>query len=213
MEIICCIVIGYLIGTFNPSYILGKLKGYDIRERGSGNAGASNAVIQFGKVPGILCAVLDIAKPCLAIWIAKLLFPAYKQALILTGVSCILGHMFPFYMKYRGGKGLACLAGVVLAFDIRVFAVLVVFEVILALVTDYICFIPITVSIIFPAVHFAMNRDIIAVFIIMTASVCILLKHIENIRRIKNGTELRISFLWKKEIELDRVEANSNKQN
>ena len=62
MEYIHCAVMGYLIGTINPSYIIAKIKGFDIRKKGSGNAGASNALILFGKIMGVICALLDIAK-------------------------------------------------------------------------------------------------------------------------------------------------------
>ena len=97
---------GYLIGTINPSYIIAKLCGFDIREKGSKNAGASNALILFGKITGIGCALFDIAKATLIVWLCETLFPELAYSFAVTGVACILGHVFPFYMKFKGGKGL-----------------------------------------------------------------------------------------------------------
>jgi len=121
MKYLYCILIGYFVGAINPSYIIAKLRGFDIREKGSKNAGASNALIMFGKVIGVFCALFDIAKAAVAVWICGKLFPGIAYSYAVTGVSCVLGHMFPFYMKFRGGKGLACLGGVVLMTDVRLF--------------------------------------------------------------------------------------------
>ncbi|MBQ4111933.1 MAG: glycerol-3-phosphate acyltransferase, partial [Clostridia bacterium] len=106
MKYVLCLLIGYVTGTINPSYIIARLRGFDIREKGSGNAGASNALILFGKVLGIGCALFDIAKAAFAIWLCGRLFPGLAYSLAITGVACILGHVFPFYMKFKGGKGL-----------------------------------------------------------------------------------------------------------
>lgn len=208
MNIVFCVLIGYLIGSINPAYIIGKIHGVDIREKGSGNAGASNTLITFGKVKGVICAVLDIAKPCFAIWITGKLFPAFKYTYVLAGVSCVIGHMYPFYMKFRGGKGLACLGGMVLAFEIRIFVIFLLAEIIIALITEYICFVPITASAVFPVVYGVLRKDVIGMLIIFIATFCIIFKHRENIRRIRNGTELHLSYLWNKESEIDRVQSN-----
>ena len=109
MKYVLCILIGYLMGSINPSYIIARLRGFDIREKGSQNAGASNALILFGKVIGIGCALFDIAKAAFAIWLCETLFPEFAYSYAVTGVACIVGHSFPFYMKFKGGKGLACL--------------------------------------------------------------------------------------------------------
>ena len=99
-------MIGYFIGAVNPSYIIAKIRGFDIRDKGSHNAGASNAVILLGKTIGVLCALLDIAKTVFAIWLAQKLMPEFTWGYAVTGVACALGHIFPFYMKFKGGKGL-----------------------------------------------------------------------------------------------------------
>lgn len=211
MKYVCCVLVGYLVGSLNPSYFLAKLHGFDIREKGSGNAGASNALILLGKLRGVLCAIFDIAKATLVIWLMGKLFPDFEYSFVLTGVSCILGHIFPFYMKFRGGKGLACLAGTVLAFDWRVFLIMLSCEVMVALATKYICFVPMTASVVFPVVYGLMRHDWIGALLLCLVAAVILFKHRQNIRRIRNGTEMRLSFLWKKDEEIQRLKMNSEK--
>ena len=199
---------GYLFGTINPSYIISHAKGFDIRKRGSHNAGASNAVILMGKRIGIFCALIDILKACLAIALAKKFFPDFRYACILTGAGCIVGHIFPYNMEFRGGKGLACLGGMILMYDWRVFFIFLTAEIVIALITNYVCFVPITASAAFSITYGFLTRDIFGV-IILTAITCLIIyKHIENIRRIKNGTEMRLSYLWNKDAEIKRLEKN-----
>ena len=205
MKYILCILIGYLIGAINPSYIIAKLRGFDIREKGSKNAGASNALILFGKVLGIGCALFDIAKATFAIWFCRKLFPELTYSFAITGVACILGHVFPFYMNFKGGKGLACLGGMILAFDWRVFLIMLAAEIIVAIVTDYICFVPLTASAVFPIVYGIMRRDVWGTLILALILPLMLYKHMENLKRIKQKKEMPFSFLWKKEKALEKT--------
>lgn len=210
MNYLLCILIGYLIGTINPSYIIAKLRGFDIREKGSKNAGASNALILFGKVLGIGCALFDIAKATFAIWLCGKLFPELAYSFSATGVACILGHVFPFYMKFRGGKGLACLGGMILAFDWRVFLIMLASEIVVAVLTDYICFVPLTASAIFPIVYGIMCQDVWGALIITLILPLMLYKHKENLKRIKQKTEMPFSFLWNKEKALEKTNIPKN---
>ena len=205
MKLLACVLIGYLIGTVNPSYIFAKLRGVDIRQKGSGNAGASNALIVFGKVIGILCALLDIGKAFFVIWLTDALFPTYTWAFALTGTACILGHIFPFYMGFRGGKGLACLGGMILKFDWRIFLIMLAGEFFVALLTKYICFVPLTASLIFPAVYGVVRGDWIGALILLTVAPIMVWKHWENLRRIRRGTEARFSMLWNRDKEMERL--------
>ena len=199
MKYVLCILIGYLIGAINPSYIIGKIRGIDIRQKGSKNAGASNALILFGKVLGIGCALFDIAKATFAIWLCGKLFPELTYSFAVTGVACILGHVFPFYMDFKGGKGLVCLGGMILAFDCRVFLIMLAAEIIVAIVTDYICFVPLTASAVFPIVYGIMRQDARGALIIWLILPLMIYKHKENLKRIKQKTEMPFSFLWNKD--------------
>lgn len=212
MKYLLCILMGYAVGTVNPSYIIAKIKGFDIREKGSGNAGASNALIIFGKLVGVLCALFDIAKAALIIILAQKLFPELVYAFAVTGVSCVLGHVFPFYMKFKGGKGLACLGGMILAFNPFVFIIMLACEIAVVLITNYICFVPVTASVVFPIVYGIMRHDLVGALILCILIPVILFRHRENFSRIKNGTELRISFLWSKDKELKRLNIDDKNQ-
>ncbi len=208
MEIFGCLIIGYLVGAFSPSYIFGALSGFDIRKRGSGNAGASNVIIVFGKAAGAVCAVIDIAKACLALWITGRLFPDFAYAFPITGTSCILGHIFPFYMKFRGGKGLACLGGVILMTDVRLFLVMISIELLVVLIVNYLCVVPMSASVAYALIYGVTNQDVLGAFIFMVAAVVMFFKHMDNLKRIKNGTEVHFSYLWNKDKEIARIKEN-----
>lgn len=211
MEFIYCGLIGYLIGTVNPSYLMAKKRGFDIRTKGSGNAGASNALILFGKAIGVVCALLDIAKAYLAVYLTRRLFPDFEYAFAVTSASCIMGHVFPWYMKFKGGKGLACLGGVILFFDPVVFLIMLSVAVVIALIADYICVVPVAAAITFPIIYGCMEADFVGACILAVVAVAIVIKHIENFRRIANGTEIHLSYLWKPKAEVDRLKATLNK--
>ncbi|MBQ9773332.1 MAG: glycerol-3-phosphate acyltransferase [Clostridia bacterium] len=210
MKYVACVLIGYLIGTVNPSYILGRIKGVDIRKRGSGNAGASNALINFGKIWGVLCAIFDIAKPCLAVLLCGAIFKDVAYLLPIVASACVAGHVFPFYMKFRGGKGLACLGGAILTFDWRVFLIMLGCAILLALITDYIFTVSVGAAVAFPIIYWAMEKDWIGAVILWVITGIMLFKHVENISRLRKGTEVRLSFLWKKDKELERITKNAD---
>jgi glycerol-3-phosphate acyltransferase PlsY len=207
-----CILMGYLVGTVNPSYIISKIKGFDIRKKGSGNAGASNAVLVLGRFIGVACALLDILKATFVIWLAKLLFHALTHTFAVTGIACIVGHIFPFYMRFRGGKGLACLGGTVLAFDWRVFLIMLASEILVAILTNYICFVPVTAGLVFPIVYGVMTHDVIGAVILLLGGLLITWKHKDNFKRIRQGTEVHLSYLWNKNKEIERVQEKLNNQ-
>jgi len=205
MDFLYCILIGYFIGTVNPSYIIAKIHGFDIREKGSRNAGASNAVILLGKTVGIFCALFDIAKTFFAIWLSQKLMPDFALAFSITAVACSLGHIFTFYMKFKGGKGLACLGGMILAFDWRVFLIMFAIEIVVVLVSDYLCIVPLTASVAFPIVYGIMEKNLWGVLMLFVITAVIFYKHKHNLQRIKNGTEIHFSFLWNKDKEIERL--------
>ena len=201
-----CIIMGYAIGAINPAFFIAKLHGMDIRKSGSRNAGASNTLILFGKLQGIFCALFDIAKAFFVIRLSQYIFPDFIWAFSVTSVACIFGHVFPFYMNFKGGKGLACLGGMVLCYDWRVFLVLLASELAIVLLTDYICFVPITASLVFPIIYGFMSKDLVGALILGISTLLMLYKHRENLDRIKSGTEAHFSLLWNKEKEIERIQ-------
>lgn len=121
MERVLCLIIGYVCGLFQTAYIYGKMHGIDIREHGSGNAGTTNTLRVLGRKAGAIVLLGDILKTMIAIWICEALFGAAHPELvyllkIYAAAGAILGHNFPFYLKFKGGKGIAATAGLILAF-------------------------------------------------------------------------------------------------
>ena len=93
-------MLGYCFGTINPAYIISGMMGFDIREKGSGNAGASNVMLMIGKKAGAVTALCDIAKAAAASLIAAKMFPSLISAKIIAGTACILGHIFPVQLGF-----------------------------------------------------------------------------------------------------------------
>ena len=206
MNVFLCLLMGYLAGCLNPSYLIARCKGFDIRSRGSGNAGASNAVITMGKAVGLFSALFDILKAFLITRAAMALFPSFALAFPLSGTACILGHIFPFYMHFRGGKGLACLGGVLLSYSPLAFLLVLAGELVLALLTDYICLVPLTGCLIFTGLYAWGTHNWAGICIFLIADIAIFFRHLENLRRIRCGTEMRLSYLWRKDEELARIQ-------
>lgn len=210
MQFTLCTLIGYLFGNINAAYIISKLRGFDIRERGSGNAGASNVIITIGKKAGLITAIVDITKAAVASVVAASLFPRLRYAHVLGGSACIIGHIFPLLMKFHGGKGLACLGGMILSYNPEIFLLLLAIEIFLGFGIDYICVVPISGSIIFTSIYAFLTGDPAGTMILASVSLVILYKHIENLHRIQLGTEAHISFLWNKDQEIERIKHNTN---
>ncbi len=122
---LACVLIGYVFGLFQTGYLYGRIKGIDIREHGSGNAGATNALRTLGKKAGAITFFGDCFKCVFAVVTARLLFAGYgepgENMGVLLGMyasmGVILGHNFPFYLNFKGGKGIAATAGLYVSLD------------------------------------------------------------------------------------------------
>lgn len=202
---LACVAAGYFIGCINPAFIIGRIKGYDVRSSGSKNAGASNTVIMAGKLAGVLVALLDIFKAALSWRLCQALFPQFALAGILGGVACILGHMFPVFLHFRGGKGLACIGGVVLAYDPATFLIMLAITCVIGFATNYIAIATVSIAAIWPVYYGVTTGFWAGAAVLAVPFVPILLRHMTNFRRIRAGEELRLNFLWKKDSELERI--------
>lgn len=184
------ILLAYLLGSSSMAYWLSLIKKVDIRKNGSGNLGASNATVLFGWGAGVLVAVHDIGKAVLAVMLAKLLLPELEYVDAAAGVACVLGHIFPFYLKFRGGKGLASFLGVIGALNWKVGLAMALLLVIVTLVTDYISLGTLSVSVSAPVGVWLVTGKIVVPLILCIATVVMIFKHLENIKRIRNHTEI-----------------------
>ena len=118
---VICLLIGYLFGLFQSAYFYGKAHGIDIRQHGSGNAGTTNTLRVLGTKAGLIVFAGDCLKCMAAVWLVRLIFGnSYHEIIYLlclyAGAGAILGHNYPFYMGFKGGKGIAATAGMVLSF-------------------------------------------------------------------------------------------------
>jgi len=189
------ILIGYLLGNLQSAYILGRVfKKVDIRELGFGNAGASNAAVSFGWSWGVAVALLDIAKAFLSVMIVRSLmatgfveqgfFPMY-----LNGAAVILGHDFPFFMRFKGGKGTASYAGMLLGINPLLGFAGIILTTIVTVVTDHIAIgtLVLTTSALICAIVLGHGLPSVAIsFMLWAISTW---KHIPNFKRIMAGTE------------------------
>ena len=190
MGYLAVILLAYLVGTSSMTLYLSKLQNINMRAGGSGNLGASNAVILMGWKAGILVAIHDIGKAYLAVWLAQHLFPALPYIGAIAGVASVLGHIFPFYLKFKGGKGFASFWGMVVALDWKLGLVLFVAGVAVTILTNYIVVGTVLVTASAPLYLGITRQDWLLCAIVLLASVIIWYKHRENFVRIRNGTEI-----------------------
>lgn len=186
------VVLGYLIGCFNPAWIIAKLKKTELRQKGTNNLGATNVFLTLGKRIGVFVMIIDIGKAYAVIRIANALFPQVALAGVLAGAAVIIGHIFPFYLGFRGGKGSACLGGAVLGLDWRLFVALLVIGILVALITNYAWAIPVSAAGLFPFAYGISTQSAVSAVILLFSGICIILKHTENFRRVRNGTEVTL---------------------
>ncbi len=200
------LLMGYLFGCFPTGYLVGKKRGVDIRKHGSGNTGATNTLRTLGWVAAIITFVGDCAKTILAIVLANVLFKdfGYDMTIIelYAGLGAVLGHNFPFYFKFKGGKGIACTAGVAFAlFPGAVPVCLTVFVLCIAL-SKYVSLGSIMMAILLIVQIFVFNYyGVLGVpetsvyefdTLVLILGLMAIFQHRENIVRLFKGTENKI---------------------
>ena len=190
MQYLVCILIGYFMGCINPSYIIGKLRGVNIKKSGSGNAGASNALLLFGKAVGVFCALFDIIKAFGAIKICEAIYSDEPYIFSVTAVAAILGHIFPFYMKFRGGKGLASFWGMTVALNWKLGLIAALVILLATVITDYIVIGTFSTIALVPAYTGLVLTNWTMALIVFLASAMIFCKPFENIGRLIRKEEL-----------------------
>lgn len=209
-------VIAYLLGSLNFSIILSEVvKKKDIRDSGSGNAGATNMLRTYGKKAAVGTMIGDILKVALGIIIAfaildvpmKYIFsnPAdaaeiqrvmlYKE---FAGLFCVLGHIFPLYFKFKGGKGVAACTGMVIIVDWRISLILFVIFIGVILISKWISLGSIVIALLYPVLIFAFYKNFILAAVALLFTAIVIVAHRENIKRLAKGTENKISIKNKK---------------
>ncbi len=190
MNIVLAILLGYGLGCSSMAYYIGRRKKTDIRTAGSGNLGASNATVLFGWGAGVAVAVHDIGKAFLAVVLAKWLFPEEPYAGAAGGVACVLGHIFPAPLGFRGGKGLASYFGLTLALDWKLGLVMAAVVFLATVITDYISLGALGSIVVVPLCFVWTTGDWKLAGILSIASAVMFAKHWENILRMARGEEI-----------------------
>lgn len=213
MERLICLVIGYICGLFQTGYIYGKLHHIDIRQHGSGNAGTTNALRTLGWKAGVITFLGDCLKCVFAVFVAWLLFGKSHERMfellaMYAGVGAVLGHNFPFYLQFKGGKGIAATAGILLAVNPKVAIVAYLTFIVIVVATRYVSLGSIILVIMF-AIGMVVQGEIfgttltvperyelyaLSIFLTILA----IYKHKENIKRLLHGAENKLSFSKKK---------------
>lgn len=199
------VLIPYLLGSINTAIIVSKIMyNDDVRLHGSGNAGFTNMMRNYGKKAAIITFVGDIAKTLVAIMIGWCVF-GYLTAYI-AGFACFIGHIFPVFYGFRGGKGIVCFTAIVLMLDWRLFLILLVAFVCSVAATKYISFGSVLSAMLFPILLNRLNDTGLKMieFIAMGIAIIVVVKHLGNLKRIFEGTESKFEF--KKSKKNDEVE-------
>ena len=201
-------IIAYLIGSINFSIIISKkVAGFDVRQKGSGNAGTTNVLRSVGKKAALITLICDILKGVVAIGIALLvgnIVQNVDKALLvqLAGIFVVVGHTFPIFFGFKGGKGIATSLGILLMTNWQIGLICLVFALVLMAITRMVSVGSIAAAILFPVLVIFIDQNYIVPdannwkYLIFSIVLCliVLFNHRENIKRIMNGTENRVSF-------------------
>ena len=201
-------VIAYLIGSVNFSVLISKkMAGFDVREKGSGNGGTTNVLRTVGKKAAILTLIADVLKGIVAIFIAWLVgkFANANPAILvqIAAICVVVGHTFPIFFEFKGGKGIATSLGILLLLNWEIGLICLIFAVSLMILTKMVSLGSISAAVLFPILtifideHYLVEGNYVVFGIIMAAF--IIFNHRSNIKRILDGTENKLSFSKKEE--------------
>ncbi|MBR3772762.1 MAG: glycerol-3-phosphate 1-O-acyltransferase PlsY [Clostridium sp.] len=200
LKLIVCIIVGYLFGCFSTGYLVGKKNNINIKEEGSGNSGATNALRTMGVRAGAITFVGDLLKAFIPVLAVRFIFQDYDfwyLFCLYTGLGVVLGHNFPFWMHFQGGKGIAVTAAVIICVaDWRITVVgLIVFIAIVA-VTRYVSIGSLVVAWLLTINTILFWRDNPHFLHMLVLSLCFMVlayvRHAQNIKRLLSGTESKI---------------------
>ncbi len=191
------IIVGYLLGSLNTSLVIGKFYKVDVRQHGSGNAGMTNTLRTLGKKAALLVIFGDLLKGILA-YLAGYFIYGGELGGMLGGTACIIGHIWPAFFGFKGGKGVLTTLAVLLMFDWQIALGLMAVFIVILLLTRYVSLGSIVAAFLFPIAAAAFGRDIQTMIFSGIIAVLVILRHHENIGRLLRGTESKFSLKSKK---------------
>lgn len=211
--ILLCMAIPYLLGSLNFAIIFSKLFfNDDIRKYGSKNAGMTNMLRTYGKLPALATLICDMLKGAAAVILGRLILGSWGSA--VAGLFVVLGHMFPCFYKFKGGKGVATTAMVVLATDPLVFAVLLLIFLIIVIGTKFVSLGSVMCMMIYPYILAKMTDLQYTAPNVLSAAIIaalVIFMHRSNIKRLWEGTESKISLKSKKKQSEEKEKKESDK--
>lgn len=185
------ILLGYLAGSVPFAYLLARRRGIDVRTAGSGNVGAANVLRTTGAWRGVIVMALDVSKGIAAVAIAHLL--ASGTAMIaLTGAAAVVGHIYPVWLRFHGGKGVAVAAGVFTLLTPGATGAAAVLFLLIAWVTRYVSLASIAATAALPPAAWILGSPMPVVIVASGTAVLILFRHRTNWHRLRRGTERRV---------------------
>ncbi len=194
MEYVFPLLLGFVLGSIPTGYLVGRLKGVDIREHGSGNIGSTNVLRVLGKGPGYFVFACDALKGIASVLLAYRLFPAGGDlGAIGAAVGCILGHNFTPWLRFKGGKGMATSLGVLIALLPVVSVLAFGFWGVMFLLTRYVSLASILASAALPVFTWLVRGIGVLFWFTLLIGVLAIVRHRSNIQRLLNGTESRFT--------------------
>ena len=201
MEIVLCVIIGYAFGCLSPAALIAKITRRDLKNEGTGNLGATNVTMVIGRFAGFIVMFLDVLKGFFAYKLCELMFgSALQEAGLLGGLFAVIGHVFPFYMRFSGGKGLASFAGVVLARNPKAFIFLLLVCVVAMLAVNYSFVVPFTGAVGFCVIETWCARSLWVFIFTFLLGAIIVIKHFPNAIRAIKGEDTSVREFIKKHL-------------
>lgn len=201
MTIIILLLLAYVIGSIPSGLWIGKLfYNTDIREHGSGNLGGTNTFRTLGKKAGMIVTIMDILKGTAATLLGTLtFFESTNVHPLILGIIAVVGHMYPVFANFRGGKAVATSGGILLGYNWPIFVILVIGFFIFLKLTKMVSLtsmILAIVAVIYAVVyHFTIHSDLPLIGIVLLLAIFIFYRHRTNIKRIQNGTEPKVKWI------------------
>jgi len=193
IKAILIIAVCYLIGSIPFGVIIGRVfKGVDIRDSGSGNIGAANAIRTLGIVPGILVLLLDVAKGFFAVYLSTHLMPNAPLMNVIAGLTAVIGHNSSIFLKFKGGKGIATTFGVFLALNWQIALICLATYVIMVFITRYSSVGSLSGTLAMPVCMYIFHQPPEYFWFSIIAAAFAFYKHKENIKRLLKGEEIRM---------------------
>ena len=195
-------IVAYVIGSINFAVIFSrKFAGFDVREKGSKNAGTTNVLRTVGKKAAVITLICDILKGVAAILVAilaQMMWEGFDIAVLkyIAGFMVILGHTFPVFFEFRGGKGVATAIGVLLMLNWKIGLICLVFGILIIALSKMVSLGSISAAVLFPVLTIFIQEDVKFIGILFSFLIALLVvfNHRSNIKRIKQGKENKLSF-------------------